>query len=400
MGLKLNQSVAPSAPAVNKAEVYLSSVDGLLHVIYPDGRDAALDDDAANGVNYLINGGFEYAQRQAQGTLTTYSATAGRAFAADRWGITNENASVQYQRVDSSAATEIGLNARYYGKFKKITSAGKMVVSQVIEGSNSAPLRGRTVRFQAKMRYTVAAAMTVRMALLYNTAAGTVDSIPATFVSAFGAVGTDPTWGANITALAPTLPINGSVSGLGMTCVLTGAWVNYSACFTIPATAKNVLAVIWTNGQPAANDELNITECMLSGDVRVRNWNPIDPGAELLQCQRYYYKTFNTDTAPAQGVGLALGEVCWCAIAAGAVAQRSPAFKLPTRMRTTGPTLTTYNPATASAQIRDETAAADCTATASALGPVVDWIAFNCTGAAGTTVGGRLRVHYTLDAEI
>jgi hypothetical protein len=257
--------------------------------------------------NALINGGYDIAQRQVLTTLTTYSNTSGRTFGADRWGMTNQNASVQFAAVDTNAAPETGLQARYFGRFKKITNAGKIVVSQVIEGTRSEAMRGRSVRLQCKMRFSVAASMTVRLGLLELNSSGTVDTMPATFISAFGANSTDPTFGTNLALIAPTSAVGGTVVGNAVTCVLTSSWVVYSGIFPAPSTMKNLVAVVFTDAQPAANDELNIAEMGLYNGSDIQEWDPRLPGAEIALCQRYYAKTFPGLTAPAQNAGVTTG---------------------------------------------------------------------------------------------
>lgn len=119
--------------------------------------------------------------------------------------------------------------------------------------------------------------------------------------------------------------------------------------------------------------------------------------ALLANCQRYFQKSFAYGTAPAQNVGSDTGEFIYIAHAAGAVAQRSPTFPYPVVMRA-APTLTTYNPNAANAQVRDRTAAADCSATATAS--YDRGFRAAATGAAGTAVGNLLCVHWTATADI
>lgn len=61
--------------------------------------------------------------------------------------------------------------------------------------------------------------------------------------------------------------------------------------------------------------------------------------------------------------------------------------------------MTAYNPAAANAQVRDETAGADCTAQAFA-GTNDSSTAVTCTGNAATVAEGLLGVHITADAEL
>lgn len=391
---------APGTPAANKVTTYPDSADPRrIKAKWEDGSIHLLSQ-AENFDNALLNGGFWLAQRQAPGTLSTYSNTSGRAYGADRWGMTNENASIQYQRIDSSGTPETGLQARYYGKFKKITSAGKMVVSQVIEGTDVMSYRGRVVRFQAKMKYSVAGSMTVRMAVLQLTAAGALDTIPATFVSAFGAVGTDPTFGTNLAALTPIAGIadGGSIVGNGLTCVLASTWTRYSFCVTVPSDCKNLVLVTFTNGQPAANDELNVSEAGLYDGYEIMDWSPRPIQQIIALCQRFYAKTFELDSLPqATTLPGALRSIVGKAAAAlGAQFH----WRFPVVMRGT-PTVATFNPVTAAntnprrtgGTAGDETAVA--TANISSVSADI-----TATDAAAGAVGDAVQVQATADAEL
>jgi hypothetical protein len=260
-----------------------------------------------------------------------------------------------------------------------------------------AHLRGRTVRFQVKMRYTVAAAMAVRLGLLQLNSAGTVDSMPATFIAAWGAVGTDPTLGTNLAYIAPASASGGSINGNAIDCTLSGSWVTYSGTFVVPSNAKNIAVAVWTNGQPAANDELNLAEAGLYEGCEVRDWFPYNMSVELERCQRYYCKTFPVDTNPAQNAGAA-GSLRFVAGKAGAASEYSQ-FRFPVTMRITPAIITGYNTSAANAQVRDATAGADCSATAfsNSSDAMTDVAA---TGNASTAVGNALDLHITADAEL
>jgi hypothetical protein len=395
--LRWNKVAKPATPAGNKALLYYNTTDRKMKVVDDLAVESTLTPDDIKD-NLIINGSFEFAQRQVAGTLTTYSNTTGRSFGADRWGMTNENASIQFQNVDTIGAAEASLNARFYGRFKKLTSAGKMIVSQVVQSSDMAAVRGRTVRFSCKMKFSVAASMTVRMGILELSSAGTFDTMPATFASAFGAVGTDPTWGTNLALKAPVLVEGGSISGLAMTCVLTSGWVRYSMTVTLTSSSKNIIPVIWTNGQPAANDELNIAEVSLTDGEEIMDWTPRLSSDELDKCLPFYQKTFPLATAPAQSAGVN-GALRDCVAIAGAVATSSTMqwrFNKPMRA---APTLVFFNPSAANAFVRNVPAATDATVTAAA-GTTADCVDINATGLAAWAVGQELKVHATADAEI
>lgn len=398
MTLILGQESEPASPSAAKLLVYVGS-DGILRAKRPDGSLVTLGGDGL-ARNALTNGTFIFAQRQTPGTLTTYgSFSGGRKYAADRWGITGENDSVQYRRVDTIAALESGLASRYYAELKKITSAGKIAFSQVLEAVDTAAYRGRSVRVQFKAKNSVGS-HTLRLALLYLNSSGTADSIPATFISAFGAVGVDPTWGTNLVAIVPTSgSANSTVSGSGLTSTLNSSWRQYGGVFAVPASAQNLVVVAFTDGQPAANDILHLGEFALIDGVDERPAIPTDVHDELERCQRFYWKTFDVDVAPVQNIGSPTGALRFPAPSTAASSERSPSWNYPVRMRTTPATITTYNPQAANAQVRDTNASADCSGTTVQAANERS-LAILCTGNAGTSIGNVLAVHISADAEL
>ncbi len=224
---------------------------GVLSILSPNDRS-----------NLLMNSGLWIAQRQAPATLTTYSATADRAIGPDGWAFTYENASVQYIRVDTSSASETGLQNRYYGSVTKITANGKIVLSQTVEGTDCQAVRGRSVRVQFKLKATTA--MTLRLGVAQLTSAGTVDSPPATFVSAFGGASVDPTFGTNVSLIAPKTGVTGyncTASGNAFNCSVTTTWQRFGGVFDIPATAKNVIILIWSDSQITTANGFSWAEC-------------------------------------------------------------------------------------------------------------------------------------------
>lgn len=349
--------------------------------------------------NLVINGGFRFAQAQVPGTLTAIGGTGTRILTADMWSAILTTAGLQYQRIDTLTSVESNLATRFYGKFKKITGSGKFVVCHCVEGHNIMGVRGKSVQLAAKMRYSAGAGMTVRMALVQLTSAGTIDTIPSTFYTAIGANGVDPTWGTNLAAITPDSASGATISGAGASCVLTSAWVKYIANFTVPADCKNLVAVFFTDSAASVNDEFCISEVDLKEGTVARNWEERNYGEEQALCQRYYQKSFAIDTAPIQNAGAGTGEVRFMAGKVGALAEVSPSYVLPVPMRAAAIVKTTYNPAAASAEVRDFTGAANCTATAIVMNNE-NSIYFTATGAAGTAVGNHLGIHYTLNAQL
>lgn len=330
--------------------------------------------------NFLINGGFHFAQRTTPGTLTTVS---DNTYGADRWKQTRENADLQYQRNDATGET--GLTSLYYGKYKKITNAGKFMVFQVVEGVNSVPLRGKTVIFSAKLK--ASSSKTMRMAILELQTGGTMDTIP-TPVSAWNVDSTDPTLGTNLAV----------ITGVESKSVTT-AWQIFSVSVTVPATSKNVIVALWSDADFSVGDELNIAEAGLFLGASLISWTPRPLQIELALCRRYYWKTFPIDTAPAQNAGAA-GAHRFPASRAGATVQFQ-SLRLPVPMRTT-PSPTFYNPSAANAQARDSSGGVDCSLTALSAGSVTtpDVLMFQATGNAATAVGNAIDVHMSADVDL
>lgn len=331
--------------------------------------------------NYLINGGFDFAQRQAPGTLTTYATGT---YSADRWRGYTENASYQYQRQDGTA--ENGLTSKYFGAFKKITNTGKMFFFQIVEGVNTVPLRSKTVIFTCRMK--ASSSKTVRMGIFELQNAGTIDTIPNPIITAAGANSTDPTMGANVAII--TAAESKSV---------TTAMQNFSVSVTVPTNSKNLICAVWTDSQFAANDILYTAEAGLYISAVNQIWQPRLFTHELLLCQRFYWSSFPVDVAPATGSGTNVGALRFIAGKAGAAAELG-FFLLPSQMFSTTPTATFYNPNVANAQVRDTSASADCSATAAAANRSDKSMSITCTGNAGTAVGNALDVFVTLEAEL
>ena len=117
---------------------------------------------------------------------------------------------------------------------------------------------------------------------------------------------------------------------------------------------------------------------------------------ELARCMRYYQKSFPYTTVPAQISTIA--GLKFTATLAGAVNQGSPSFNFPVLMRV-APTITTYNPAAANAQVRNLNDSTDHSST-TVFAAWEGGFALNHVGAAGTAVGELLGINYSADAEL
>lgn len=405
--LRLNEITKPSVPAGSKQEIYADIADYKIKAIDDKGFVAILSPDGWRDQNLIINGSFLFAQRQVPTTLTSSTALAGgRQYAFDRWFQSNAGGSViiQTQQVDNSGGAEAGLFATSYGKYKVTGAVSKLVIGQVIENANCNHLNSLTVRFSCRMKYSIASSMTVRLGLVYMTAAGTIDTISAAaggFISAFNGTGADPTLtaAANLVYLTPIIAEGGTIVGNGMDCILTANWVEYSATFLIPPSAKNLIPMIWTNAALAANEELNISEAGLYAGEELRDWYPRVTALELSQCERYYFKTFNLLTAPAFQV--LPGTVRWSCGVAGATSATWGEIKYRTRMRNASGTVAWYSPVTAANAFPYMFSATAGPCTAVAVANQHDGgFSVTTTPPATAVIGSNVGVQVTVDNEI
>lgn len=310
-------------------------------------------------------------------------------------------------RVDTTGAPEAGLaQGRFYSTFSSSGNVQKVMIGQVLDGHDTALIRGRTVRWQCYLKAN--ANTNYRMGIAYLTAAGVVDVIPTgtnLFVTAWGAASADPTLGANMSYQAPKAVTsnahdNATANGNALDVVVTTAWQRFGGVFDIPSTAKNVMVLLWSNAQVANPSSISMSQASLTDGPEIQDGFARSLQQELARVQRFYCKTFPYDTAPAQNGGVAgslrciLGKAA--AIANAAVFQ----WRFPVNMRAAPTTNSTYNPSAVNSQVRQTSGtAADLTATAVANANETS-IDVAATGAATGAIGDQCAVHVSCDAEI
>ena len=122
-------------------------------------------------------------------------------------------------------------------------------------------------------------------------------------------------------------------------------------------------------------------------------------GDNLARCQRYYQKSFDIGTAPAQNVGIQTGDLSFPSTKGASTASTlSQKYNFPVRMRAS-PAMTGYNSAASNAEVRDVTASADCSSTAFASNKETGFYV-SCTSSGTTSVGNYLSLHFTAAAEL
>ena len=247
------------------------------------GSTIKIDATGGGGGNILINGGFDFAQRQAPATLTSI---ADDVYCADRWYALTQTAAIQYARAAGDT------NSQYAGQLKQNQAGAQRVgIAQIVEATNSLPFRGRSVRFQFRAKSSTTTAL--RAAILEWT--GTADSVTSDVVNDW----TTATYTAGNFFLAANLTITAVMASTNA----TTSYADFSVTGTLGNSVNNLIIIIWTEGTAAQNVTVDITQAGLyDGKVTV-NWLPRQIAEELSLCQRYYEKSFSIDVAPANGNG-------------------------------------------------------------------------------------------------
>lgn len=138
---------------------------------------------------------------------------------------------------------------------------------------------------------------------------------------------------------------------------------------------------------------------LVSGDIPTIP-APQTPQEAQIDCNRYYYKTFNPGVVPAQNVGVNSAEYRYAATQIDGGNSYSTSIIFPAPMRAI-PEITFFNPAAANALARNLTQANNAVAT-NTTDCGLSRVSFNIhsQGQAGWTVGDRLAIHFTADARL
>lgn len=395
------------ATTFTRDTVYSSSNAGAL-VNFSAGSKEVWIDIPANHVsmmmagrtdNLIVNGGQIVDQRRAGGAATGITATT--TYITDQWYITAAGAVVvtAQQVADAPPGFEKSLLVSVTTADASIAATDRLVIRTAIEGANIAPLG-----FGAAGALSVSLGFWVK-ANRVGTYSGALANEDGSRAYPFSfSISVSSTWEYK------TVTITGDTTGTWNTNNSPGFKLYFAMMagsnFTGTANtwaAANLNGVTGTiNGVAATTDFMNITGVsLIPGSVAISS--AMSPymmrsfDEDLVRCQRLYEKSFNYGTAPVQNAGSFSGEYFYPAPVAGAAAHRPPSIVFSVRKRST-PTITTFNPLAANAEIRDETASVDCTATAAVATEA--GMQVNCTGNAATSVGNRMGVHWVADSSM
>lgn len=327
--------------------------------------------------NRLVNGAMRINQRLS-------ASNADDTYAHDRWYILTQTGAV--------AVTTHTLIDAGWPYSMRITqsqaSAQRFGLAQIIESVNCYDLRGQSVSLSARVAISVPT--TLRFAILEWT--GSADAVTSDVVLDW----TSGTYTAGNFFLAS----NFTVTATGSLAISANTATTVSLSATLAGSLNNIIVVFWTNSAQAQNVVLDIGKIQFENSTVPTAFEARQKAAELALCQRYYWKSFPQDTAPAQAVGSAGAIGLTAPYAGGNGKAIYYDVQLPTDMFAT-PTLTTYNPVNANAEAYDLSAAADSGSTGAGafLGSPRHVLIYTTPGG-GTAAGDLLAVHMTAVAEL
>jgi hypothetical protein len=347
--------------------------------------------------NIIINGDMSLAQRGTSATTLALSSGGFRYNDVDRFAVNAGNVSsgqVSTQQIDS------GLTG--FPKAKRITvttaeaspsADGYLSIGQNVEAQNL-----QYLKFGTSDALALTLSFYVRSSVTGNYAGNIIqlDNSARVFVFNF-TINSANTWEKKtISILADASGLINNDNGIGFEINLPylylgsnynngtlNAWNTNSGAneYSNSATRVNLLA---TSGAT-----FDITAVQLEAGTTASSFETLPTDINLMRCQRYFYKSFNQGTAPAQNVSA--GNTAMT----GSQVNYVTSFFFPTKMRAV-PSITTYNPYAANSSFRQFNSNNDFSCNPNVISDdKVGW--FNTTNFSGTIL---LHGHLTADAEL
>ena len=173
---------------------------------------------------------------------------------------------------------------------------------------------------------------------------------------------------------------------------LTTAWQRFTKTFTIPTINANNVMLAFELAQISKTAYFTGIQCELGtyDTSSIADFQFEDVGTSLARCQRYFFKTFPTGTAPVQNSSA--GNLL-LAVGTDTGTRSHGSFDFPVAFRT-GPTIVTFNPFSTNASARVPNSSTDV-ATSNLIGTEHS-AQFQFTN----TSVGVYHIHFTAEAEL
>lgn len=346
--------------------------------------------------SYLVGWDFPLNPAQMNGPMVA-------AFAGANEGQYAWDQTIIYQTVTNSVGVARGTNG---GLQLTAEANGQIAIIQYLDQVEARKILSDRSSVHLSLFGTFAAGTLAGNVTLWATTNANAPALPTTLISTFGANGI-PTASAAGWTQVPNVYSNTSftVSAASST-NSESADINlngWDLAGAAPANSAMYFAIVvgfaaWANG-----DIMNVNSIALCpGDIATRP-APKTAGQTLIDCNKYYWKTFQLATKPATQATLNTGEYRFSAIQANVGNNYSSSIVFPAPMLLT-PAITFYNPVNNNAAAYDVTTTAD-SGVADTTGCNLSANSFNfhvptVGGGSPTAAGDRLAVHITASARI
>lgn len=332
--------------------------------------------------NLALNGDFQVWQHGTSITAATTPANNDDTYTADQWVLLSDG----NDRCDvAKEASDVPEGAK---AACKLTTAGtqKFALFQPIENAVAGPLSGTDVSLSIDMKAT--GDLTNFELHLVRMSGGSADVIATDIVSVWGGAEIDP-----------TLAITWSyIAGGSRDIVANSTWQTFTIeGIAVPANTLNLGILLVTDdsahtaGQDVFVSKVKLERGDLAGPFESRSFPQ-----EMLDCQRFFWKTFQTEQAPVTNVGDAVGApTIWVPTDSTGQEIATAQIRFPTPMRVT-PSMTFYNPYAA----LNTWGNVGATVSAAAATNSSEGQAGVCVTCASIAASGLLSVHMTADARL
>lgn len=254
-----------------------------------------VDDNAGGGSSLglygqaIINGNFDVWQRA---TSFTASANNDDVYTADRWNLISDGNDI----LDVSQEAITDLPGSNYAIKLDVETAKRAGIVQFLEYRDAQKFKGKSVSISFAVKSANISA--VRATVL--SWASTADTITSDVVASWGDT---PTWATNWAD-------NATPGDLTVTSSWTTVKVENIAIDE--STVNNLALVIWLPNEETIGDIIYISQVQMNEGATAATFCPKDFNTELINCFRYYEKSYSYEVAPAtasQSTNVQVGKV-------------------------------------------------------------------------------------------
>jgi hypothetical protein len=314
--------------------------------------------------NLVINGGFDVWQRGTSFTDNTV-------YTSDRWWFVNDavgTATVTRQDISSQ-----GLGSQYCLRAERSSGTNRWVVGTNLETNVVKSILGKQITVSFYVRKGSAFTSDISVT--------------------FGTSNTEAKFGSLIDFNNFTIS-NSSLN--------TSTFTKFSGTVNVgsASTALGLKLELSASQAGASNAYFEVAQVQIEEGPIATPFERRSFGQELALCQRYYEKSFNLSTAPAQAVGTGAGCFQAVQVVGQAAAQYCGSVSFKVTKRTAPSLVTLYNPISANAQFYNANTGGSTSSTASSDASEAGFHLNTVTQSGSGSAGNGLFIHWTATAEL